>query len=79
MGRVTVEFALTCLGMNIRKYLRFAMSGVLPFYWVAPESLKAETFKTPSAKRIKNRMEKKRKLQPNEIAKKGYRLSLIHI
>ena len=32
MGRVTVEFALTCLGMNIRKYLRFAMSGVLPFY-----------------------------------------------
>lgn len=73
MGRVTVEFALTCLGMNIRKYLRFAMSGVLPFYWVAPENLKAETFKTPSAKRIKNRMEKKRKLQPNEMAKKGYR------
>lgn len=73
MERVTVEFALTCLGMNIRKYLRFAMSGTLPFYWTAPDSLAAETFKKPSAKRIKKRMEKKQKLQPNEIAKKGYR------
>lgn len=71
--RVTIEFALTCLGMNIRKYLRFALSGTLPFYWKAPESLEAETFKKPSAKRIKSRMEKRRKLQPNEIAKKGYK------
>lgn len=73
MERVTVEFALTCMAMNIRKYLRFVVSGVLPFYWKAPEDLEAECFKKPSAKRIKKRMEKKTKLQPNEIAKKGYK------
>lgn len=54
--RVTVEFALTCLGMNIRKYLRFIGSGKLPFYWKAPDDLTAETFRKPSAKRIAKRM-----------------------
>ena len=44
LDRVTVEFALTCLGMNIRKYLRFSMKNSLPFYWKAPEGLASETF-----------------------------------
>ena len=73
LDRVTVEFALTCLGMNIRKYLRFSMKNSLPFYWKAPEGLASETFKKPSAKRIINRLKKRKKLQPNEIAKKSYK------
>lgn len=35
--------------------------------------LEAETFKKPSAKRIANRLKKRKNLQPNEIAKRGYR------
>ncbi len=73
LERVSVEFALTCLGMNVRKYLRFSISGKLPFYWKAPDGLAAEIFKKSSAKRIANRLAKRKKLQPNEIAKKGYR------
>ena len=73
LDRVTVEFALTCLGMNIRKYIRFSIKNSLPFYWKAPEDLAPETFKKPSARRIINRLKKRKKLQPNEIAKKGYK------
>lgn len=73
LDRVGIEFGLTCLGMNIRKYLRFSASGNLPFYWVAPDDLSAETFRKPSAKRIANRLSKPRKMQPNEIARKSYR------
>ena len=49
------------------------MKNSLPFYWKAPEGLAPETFKKPSAKRIINRLKKRKKLQPNEIAKKGYK------
>ncbi|WP_279127043.1 hypothetical protein, partial [Parasutterella excrementihominis] len=48
-------------------------SGKLPTYWKVPEGLEAETFKKPSAKRIANRLKKRKNLQPNEIAKRGYR------
>lgn len=73
LDRVTVEFALTCLGMNIRKYIQLSIKNSLPFCWKAPEDLAPETFKKPSAKRIINRLKKRKKLQPNEIAKKGYK------
>lgn len=60
LDRVTVEFALTCQGMNIRKYIRFSIKNSLPFYWKAPADLPPETFKKPSAKRIINRLAKQR-------------------
>ena len=73
LAKVRLEFALTCLGLNIRKFLKFKKSGKLPTYWKVPEGLEAETFKKPSAKRIANRLKKRKDLQPNEIAKRGYR------
>ena len=73
LNRVKLEFALTCLGLNIRKFLKYKKNGELPTYWKVPESLEAESFKKPSAKRIANRLNKRKKLQPNEIAKKGYK------
>ncbi len=68
--RVTVEFALTSTGLNVRKYLKFVESEKVPFYWSAQRTLEPETFKKPSAKKIENRINKREKLQPNEIAKK---------
>jgi len=59
--------------MNIRKYIQLSIKNSLPFCWKAPEDLAPETFKKPSAKRIINRLKKRKKLQPNEIAKKGYK------
>lgn len=73
LERVTTEFALTCLGLNLRKYMRFVVSGKLPQFWVAPADLKPETFKKPSAKRLANRVNKKKKLQPDEAARGSYK------
>lgn len=69
LPRVTTEFALTCLGMNIRKFMRFSVDQKLPQYWVAPKDLSPGKFKKPSAKRLANRINKRRMKQPNEIAK----------
>ncbi len=72
--RVTVEFALTSTGLNVRKYLKFVESEKVPFYWSAQRTLEPETFKKPSAKKIENRINKREKLQPNEIAKKATKI-----
>ena len=73
LAKVRLEFALTCLGLNIRKFLKFKKKWQAATYWKVPEGLEAETFKKPSAKRIANRLKKRKNLQPNEIAKRGYR------
>lgn len=50
--KVSTEFMLVCLGYNIRKLFKF-FDGKLKFdYWIAPDNIKAETFKKPSAKRL---------------------------
>lgn len=72
LENVTTEFALTCLGVNIRKYLKYAPKGSLPAYWQAPKNLQPGQFKKPSAKRLANRVLKRRKKQPNEVARDGY-------
>lgn len=69
MPRVTTEFALTCLGMNMRKFMRFSVDKKIPKYWIAPDDLVHGTFKKPSAKRLANRVNKKRLKQPNEIVR----------
>ena len=69
MEQVKVEFMLTALGYNIRKFLRYCEKGVPVKYWTAPETTVPETFKKPSAKRLKNRTEKKRLKSANEIAR----------
>lgn len=67
--RVSMEFALTCLGYNLRKYMRYSLIGKLPSYWKAPDDLEPSKFKEPSAKRIENRMSRVKKAQPNEVAR----------
>lgn len=73
LKRVSTEFALTCLGMNIRKFMRYQLTKQHSHYWVAPLDLEAEVFKKPSAKRLANRVNKRREKQPNQIAKNSYK------
>lgn len=67
--QVKVEFMLTALGYNIRKFLRYSEKGLQVKYWTAPEGTATETFKKPSAKRLKNRVEKKHLKSINEVAR----------
>ena len=69
LERVSTEFALTCLGYNFRKFMRYSKKGELAAYWNAPEDLQPEKFKQPSAKRIERRMSREKTLQPNEMAR----------
>ena len=73
LDRVSTEFALTCLGLNLRKFMRFASTGKLPKYWVAPLNLPAGSFKKPSAKRLTNRVNRKRSLPPNAALRSSYK------
>lgn len=73
MTQVRTEYMLTVTGLNIRKFFRY-LDGKRCFdYWKAPEKIKPETFKKPSAKRLVNRALKKRMKQPNEIARESYK------
>ena len=60
---------LVCLGANIRKYLRFIETGVLPKFWVAPDNLQPEVLRKISYV-VRKGGKKKQKKQPNERAKK---------
>lgn len=47
MKQVSVEFMLTALGHNIRKYLRYSEKGLSRKVWTAPEGTSPERFKKP--------------------------------
>lgn len=70
---VTMEMLLTALGYNLRKYMRYSETGVKLKWWTAPEGLTPEKFKKPSAKRLANRVSKKRQIPVNQKAKSGYK------
>ena len=69
MKQVSVEFMLTALGHNIRKYLRYSEKGLSRKVWTAPEGTSPERFKKPSAKRLANRVKKRQEKTVNEIAR----------
>ena len=73
IDRVSSEFALTCLGLNLRKFMRFALTNKLPNFWTAPKNLAQGSFKKPSAKRLANAVNKRRELQPNVVANDSYK------
>ena len=58
--KASLEIMLTCLGFNIRKYMRFTLKQTGLREWKAPEGTKPESFKKPSAKRLANRAAKVR-------------------
>lgn len=69
MDKVDTEMMLSCLGYNLRKYIRFIEGKAKFSYWKLPEGTVKGEFKKPSAKRLKKRVEKKRQKQPNELAR----------
>lgn len=73
LEKANLEFSLTALGRNIRKYFRFLEGRSTFTYWTAPEGLVAEEMKKPSAKRLCRRVMRIRKKEPNEKAKSEHR------
>ena len=70
---VSTEFMLVCLGYNIRKLFKFYSGNAKFDYWKAPIRLQAETFKKPSAKRLSNKVNKKKNKSLNEETKSKYK------
>ncbi len=60
LPQVSVEFMMIALGHNIRKFLRYSEKGLIRKYWSAPSGTEPERFKKPSAKRLTNRITKRR-------------------
>lgn len=61
MEKVSTEFMMICLGLNIRKLFKYYDGKSAFKYWTAPEDLQAEAKKKPSAKRLSNKANKKKK------------------
>ena len=73
LDKVKTEHMLTYLGYNIRKLFRY-FSGKAKFnYWIAPDNLKAELKRKPSAKRLANKVNTQKKKTNNQKAKDGYK------
>lgn len=73
IDKVKTEHMLTYLGYNIRKLFRY-FSGKAKFnYWVAPDNLKAELKRKPSAKRLTNKVNTQKKKTNNQKAKDSYK------
>lgn len=73
LNKVSCEFMLICLGYNIRKLFRYYSGDAKFNYWIAPEGLKPETFKKPSAKRLSKKASKVKDKSVNEEAKSKYK------
>ncbi len=73
LPRVTVEYMLTFMGYNIRKLFRYFNGNLRMNYWLAPINLEPEKFKKPSAKRLANKVDKKKQKSLNQQAKSSYR------
>ena len=73
LAKVSCEFMLVCLGYNIRKLFRYYSGDAKFNYWIAPDGLKPETFKKPSAKRLSKKASKVKDKSVNEEAKSKYK------
>lgn len=73
MESVNVEFMLTSLGFNIRKFLHYFKGGLPVKYWTAPTDTVPQTFKKPSAKRLAKRAAKIKTKSANEKVTSKYK------
>lgn len=73
MPKVKTEYVMTFMGNNIRKLFRFYDGNLKLKYWQAPDGLEPEHFKKPSAKRLSNRVNKKKAKSKNQEAKDAYK------
>ena len=77
--KVETEYMLTYIGYNIRKLFRYFDGKLKKDYWVAPCGTKMEVPKKPSAKRLANKVNKKKSQNsPNSEAKKKYKKKYKH-
>lgn len=72
LEKASMEVMLNFLGLNIRKYLNFVVSGKNPDYWKAPNGLEEEKPHRISCA-VKKGGLKKKKIEPNQKARKEYR------
>lgn len=73
LDKVSTEFMLVCLGYNIRKLFKHFDGNAKFDYWKAPDNIKPETFKKPSAKRLSKKASKVKRKSVNEEAKSNYK------
>lgn len=73
LDKVSTEFMLVCLGYNIRKLFKHFDGNAKFDYWKAPDNIKPETFKKPSAKRLSKKASKVKRKSVNEEAKNNYK------
>lgn len=71
--KVEVEFMLVVLGYNIRKLFKYYSGNLKTEYWKAPDNLTEEQLKKPSAKRLENKVNRKKNKSVNEKSKSGYK------
>lgn len=76
--KVEAEYMLTYLGYNIRKLFRFFDGKLKKEYWKAPKGIQEEVIKNPSAKRLANRVNKKKQANQNNEAKTAYKKKYKH-
>ena len=60
LDKVSTEFMMVCLGLNIRKLFKFYDAKSKNKFWIAPNDLQPETKKKPSAKRLSNKVNRKK-------------------
>lgn len=73
LQKVNTEFMLTYLGYNIRKLFRHFDGKAKFAYWKAPDNLLPEKPKKPSAKRLSNKVKKKKNKPGNQSSKDSYK------
>ena len=72
LDKVSTEFMMVCLGLNIRKLFKFYDAKSKNKFWIAPNDLQPETKKKPSAKRLSNKVNRKKlKKEADEPNPKG--------
>ena len=69
IDKIKTEITLMAIGINVKKYLRFKNTNVLPKFWVSPENLQAE--EVPEIKVPKKIVVKQK--SANQISKSSYK------
>lgn len=71
--KVETELMLKIMGHNVRKLMRYYDGDLDLQYWHAPDNIEPERRKKPSAKRLTNRVNRKKHKSPNQLSKESYR------
>lgn len=73
LEKVNLEFMLTCMGVNIRKFFHFLEGKPVFKYWEPSANLEPEKRKKPSAKRLNKKASRIKTKSVNQEAKSKYK------